>query len=613
MKRKLTVLLLVLAALLALVCCALAENDPIKVTIEFPDNPKSAFMGAGEARVTITVKNISDRALPGPVTLYNPSGKLEESFGSPVLEVGASTAWEGVWTISDTMLDEGKLTFALHYSVYLEDGSVDAKSVAFKKTIRRVAAEPSVEVTRTITPTMAAEGQKVTVTYEIANTGEVPVENVTITEHASMNLQPASIGTIEPGAKGSYDFTVIMTKSDLISAATVAYTGNGVPYSQQSEPAAIRYGEVNLTASVSADRKGGVIGTQATLTVTLNNKGKTDYEHVTISDPVKGDLFSDLTVKAGEKLTQTLTVDIDETRNYQFYVSGRDTEGVQVDLATEPVTVTAISPDDVVDMTVELTADRDSVREFPGIVYFTVKITNNSAAELTDVVLTTSGADFSKRLTVIPSILPGETRTYTRDLNVSMRGTYQFQARALDQIGESHEFKSNTVFIEQAMAEPSPTSRVIQQPKEPTPVPRPTEPQRSSFGRKEVQAAAGLTPMQIAGIVLLIPAAAGLVLLIIGIIARARKAAAHRAALDHLQVRSIRDYESESDSADTEEDEEEDIHSPPEHDPEFEQAVEAAARRRRGRIEEKPQAETGEPTWNPQRLQGDNAEKKTDE
>ena len=528
MKRKLTVLLLVLAALLALVCCALAENDPIKVTIEFPDNPKSAFMGAGDARVTITVKNISDRALPGPVTLYNPSGKLEESFGSPVLEVGASTAWEGVWTISDAMLDEGKLTFALHYSVYLENGSVDAKSVAFKKTIRRVAAEPSVEVTRTITPTMAAEGQKVTVTYEIANTGEVPVENVTITEHASMNLQPVSIGTIEPGAKGSYDFTVIMTKSDLISAATVAYTGNGVPYNQQSEPAAIRYGEVNLTASVSADRKGGVIGTQATLTVTLNNKGKTDYEHVTISDPVKGDLFSDLTVKAGEKLTQTLTVDIDETRNYQFYVSAEGTE-VVIDVV-----------------------DRDSVREFPGIVYFTVKITNNSAAELTDVVLTTSGADFSKRLTVIPSILPGETRTYTRDLNVSMPGTYQFQARASDQIGESHEFKSNTVFIEQAVAEPSPTSR-------------------------------------------------------------ARKAAAHRAALDHLQVRSIRDYESESDSEDAEEDDEEDVHNPPEHDPDFEQAVEAAARRRRGRIEEKPRAEGEEPAWNPQRLRDDNAEKKTDE
>ena len=90
MKRKLWVLLFVLAALLTLVCCALAENDPIKVTIEFPDNPKSAFMGAGEARVTITVKNTGDRALPGPVTLYNPAGKLEEGFGSPVLEVGAS-------------------------------------------------------------------------------------------------------------------------------------------------------------------------------------------------------------------------------------------------------------------------------------------------------------------------------------------------------------------------------------------------------------------------------------------------------------------------------------------------------------------------------------------
>ena len=606
MKRKLTVLLLVLAALLAIVCCAQAEKDPIKVDLKFPNNPKAAFEGAGEVSVTLTVTNISDRALPGPVTLYSPSQKMEESFGSPVLEVGASKAWEGTWTITEEMLDEGVLKFALHYSVYLDDGTVKPKDVAFKKTIRRVDPEPSIEITRAITPTVAAQGQTIAVTYEIANTGEVPVESVTITEHASMGLQPASIGAVAPGEKVSHTFNVTMQKSDMISAGTVSYRGNGTPYTQQSEPAPIRYGEVNLSVSVSADKKGGVTGSQANLTITLNNKGKTDYEHVTISDPVKGDLFTDLTVKAGAKESRTLTVDIDETRNYQFYISGRDTDGVQVDLSTNQLTVTAISPDDVIDMTVELTADRDSVYQFPGTVIFTVKVTNNSAAQLTDVALLTSGANFSERLTIFPSILPGETRTYTRDLNVSMEGDYQFMARALDQIGETHEFKSNTLTIGQASATPAPTSRVIQQPKEPTPIPRPTEPTRESFNRGKNQSGSlgGLSALQIAGIVLLIPALIGLILLIIGIAARAKKAADHRAALDHLQVRTIRDYETESDSPEAEEPPEQPAQPAPQADDDFEKAVEAAARRRRNRQDPKPDA--AEPTWDPQRLRDQN-------
>ncbi|MBR5345837.1 MAG: hypothetical protein IK127_08460 [Clostridia bacterium] len=612
MKRKLTVLLLILAALLALICCAYAEEDPIKVKLEFPDNPKSAFDGAGEVRVTITVKNISDRALPGPVTLYDPSSKPVESFGAPVLEVGASKAWEGTWMVTEEMLDEGKLAFVLHYFYYLEDGTVDEKSVAYRKPIRRVDAEPSVEMSRTITPTMAAQGQKITVTYEIANTGEVPVENVTITEHASMNLQAASVGTIQPGEKASHTFTVTMDKSDMLSGATVSYTGNGLTYSHQSEIASIRYGEVNLTAAISADKKGGVMGTQATLTITLTNKGKTDYEHITISDPVQGDLFSDLTVKAGQKETQTLTVDIDETRNYQFYVSGRDTEGVQVDMATNQLTITAISPDDVVDLELEITADRDSVQEFPGIVVFTAKVTNNSAAELTDVSLYTSGANFSERLTVFPSILPGETRTYTRDLNVSMVGDYQFMVKAVDQIGEAHEFKSNILSIKQASATPAPTSRVIQQPKEPTPIPRPTEPLRESFNRGKSQSGtgSGLSTLQIAGIVLLVPALIGLILLIIGIIARAKKAADHRAALDHLQVRSIRDYEAETDQPEYPQQPEPVPEQPvPQPDDDFEKAVEAAARRRRNRQE--PVQTSDESTWIPERLKNGSPDNST--
>ena len=121
MNRKRLFLALALGIALVLLCVSAAlADDPIKVSMELSNNK---FSAPKTVTVNITVTNVGDGDLPGPVTLYYPSGKKIEEFGSPTLSVGASKTWKGQWTVTQEELDAGKVVFAVRYSVY--DGPLD--------------------------------------------------------------------------------------------------------------------------------------------------------------------------------------------------------------------------------------------------------------------------------------------------------------------------------------------------------------------------------------------------------------------------------------------------------------------------------------------------------
>ena len=54
-------------------------------------------------------------------------------------------------------------------------------------------------------------------------------------------------------------------------------------------------------------------------------------------------------------------------------------------VVTEPLTVTAVAPEDALTLTVTATADRTEVFEQPGLVRFTLEIANTSQVDATDV------------------------------------------------------------------------------------------------------------------------------------------------------------------------------------------------------------------------------------
>ena len=108
MKRKQLFFALILGLCLALFCaCAALAEDPLKVSMGLETNQ---FSEPKEITISISVSNVGESDMPGPVTLYYPSGKQVDEFGSPTLAVGVSKNWSGTWNVTSQELEAGKLT-----------------------------------------------------------------------------------------------------------------------------------------------------------------------------------------------------------------------------------------------------------------------------------------------------------------------------------------------------------------------------------------------------------------------------------------------------------------------------------------------------------------------
>lgn len=528
-KRLIVCLMTVLLTLGLFACAQAAETDNLKLAMELSSYE---FAVPGEVTVTIEVTNTGESEMPSPITLYYPDGQQVEEFGAPTLAAGSSKRWSGVWNVTQDELNNGKVIFKIRYSVINDSGEMMNKELNFSRSIAYAGAVTAVEVNRIITPTTAGEGQKVTVTYDVVNTGNVDITDISIKENSSISTRRGTIQSVPAGEKGSYSFTTTMKKKDLTSEATITYKAGGKTNTVKKDKATIKYGEINLSAALASDKKGGAPGETVTLTLTLKNTGKVDFQNVTVSDTTLGEVFSGLSVPAGQTVTQQREVTMEGAADYQFTVAGTDTEGNAVETATDRVSLTAIDPSQRVTLEVSASADRDTIYQLPGIVKFVVRVTNTGAAEAKDVTVSASGVT----LATFPSILAGETRELTRDVSVSMAGQYRFDAAVKNQLDETEVFNSNIIPIAYAQPTAVPTEAPIITP----PLPQ----------YEEIPTADGL-PEYVGSIqqvlrvlywVFMVLAIISLALLAVGVARRIQANVASSKAQDHLERSGSRNY-----------------------------------------------------------------------
>ena len=542
MNRKRLFLALALGIALVLLCvsAALAE-DPIKVSMELS---KYKFSGPETITVSITVTNIGDGDMPAPVKLYYPSGKQIEEFGAPTLSVGGSKRWTGDWKVTQDQLDAGKVAFKISYAYYEETADGEAKLVKkgknFSKKITFTGADPEVSVTRSITPTTAQKGQEVSVVYEIANTGSVDVTSVNIKENASISSKSGTIDSIAAGATGTYTFTAVMGSKDLTSSATVSYKAGGKTFNTKVESATVKYGEVNLTASLKADKKGGAPGDTVKLTLTLKNSGNLDFTNITVTDAELGTVFSGETLKAGETRNLEKELTITTTQELQFTVTADETTGKGVETATGRVKIIGMDPTQQIVLSLDASADREMVYKIPGTVRFTITVHNDSAVEVKNI--TVKAIDTT--LYTIESIPAGGDFTFVRDADANIpedtgKGTFQFTATCRDQLDQTLTFTSNPVVITYAEPTPVPTEAPLVTPPAPQAEPLPTDqPEPEWLGQAE--SIADIAKWVLAGI-----AGVLLLLLLIGAVRRGKSRSESKKAMDHLEGAVYRDYSAE--------------------------------------------------------------------
>ena len=536
MIRKRLLLALVLGIALVLLCASAAlADDPMKVSMELSTNK---FSAPKSITVSITVTNVGDVDMPGPVTLYYPSGKKVEEFGSPTLAVGASKNWSGEWTVTQKELEAGKITFKIKYSVYSDEvdengeNTLVNKTKNFSKKIQYTGADPELEIERTIMPQTAQKGQEVSVTYEITNVGPVDVSGITIKENTTISTKSGTIDSIAAGETGKYTFTAVMGTKDLTSNATISYKAGGKTFTSKVDSATVKYGEVKLSATLTADKKGGAPGDTVKLTLKLKNSGTTDFTNVTATDAALGTVFSNEKVPAGETLALEKELTITETQDIQFTVKGEDGTGKEVETATGRISVIATDPTQQIVLNLEASADRDKVYKLPGTVRFSFVLHNDSAVEVKNVTVKA----VETPLYSVESIPAGESVSFIRDTEVSMAGSYQFTASCKDVLGQTLNFNSNAIPIAYAEPTPVPTEAPLVTPPAPATEPLPTD-QPEPEWLDQAEGVAGIAKWILAGVGGLL-----LLLLLIGAVRRGKSRSDSKKAMDHLEGATYRDY-----------------------------------------------------------------------
>ena len=539
-KRVLLMLCALILALTATASFACAEEDPVSCAIEL--SPEF-LVGPGEVSVTITISNVTDGDLQDPVVLFSPQAEIISDFGnggSATLKAGESKTWTGTYSVNERELDQGYIQYFAKYTVYQESGQATPRSQSIRATVSRMEAQVAIDVERTITPSAAREGQEVQVKYAITNAGTVALENVTITENEDINSKAQTIPKLDPGAKAELTYKATMGKKDLTSSATVTYQGEGSSKKETYtvEEKTIPYAQTNLAATLSSSAKGVVAGGSLTLSLELKNKGSADLSDIRVTDAILGDVFTNQQVKAGETITLEKEVTLTESCEYQFTINAIDSTGTEVSTASNALPVTAMNPEDALNLTLTAVPDRTEVYDDPAGVRFTLTITNDSRVDATDVKISHGYVD----LYTFETIKAGESRTMSRDTVLSTSGKFQFTATAKDPLENESSFVSNEMQI--AVYEPTPV------PATPTPPPVPTaEPTfvpatwapiyHESIGTvpKAIQSVL-LPALIVAGVLLL----ASLVLLAIAAKKRNDSKKASEAAYDHLERTRRRDY-----------------------------------------------------------------------
>lgn len=540
MKRKWLVTAILAATLCLLAGGALAATDPIVCDMEISPTKLS---GPGKVNVTITISNSGSTDMKDPVVLYSPKGQKVEDFGDNgayLLKAGESKTWTGTWDVNQLTLENGSILFYTKYTLYSESGKADPKSTPIRAPIEYQAGDSDIEIRRTISPGSARSGQDVAIKYDIVNSGTVSLVNITIQENKDINAKAQSIQELKPGETAQVKFQVTMGKKDLTSSATVSYqtSDSKTVSTKEIEAQTITYGEPAMNANLTSSAKGVAINGTVTLTLDLSNKGTVDYSNLTVKDPTLGEVFTNQSLAQGGSLKLEKEVTLTETTEYQFTITAIDNTGTQVSLSTDPLTVTAMDPNKTLHLEVVTTPDRTEVFEQPGLVRFSIAVTNDSEVNAENVDIMHGGT----KIYTFAEILPGETRTLTRDAALSMEGKYQFSAATTDQAENSLTFPGNEIQI--AFSVPTPA------PETPTPAPDPTDiPPFIAETMPSIQdSSIAPVPKMVQNILLPILIICGVVLIgsaILLIIATKRRSdqkKASEAAYDHLERTKRRDY-----------------------------------------------------------------------
>ena len=162
---------------LLLSCAALAAADADPIRVSSLSEPQSVI-SEQEVNITIKIYNSSQTDMEEEIILYNPGGISVAKYAG--LKAESSVTYTGTWPVTQEQIDAGKIKYYIKYTVTTENGKQETNHT-IPVTIQAETAVPQLTATYSVSPAAAREGQTVTLSYTLANTGNIELRNISIT------------------------------------------------------------------------------------------------------------------------------------------------------------------------------------------------------------------------------------------------------------------------------------------------------------------------------------------------------------------------------------------------------------------------------------------------
>lgn len=532
--RKYAALLLSILAVMLLFAlpASAAESISFSLSVE-----PASLTEPGPVTVSVRVANTGDADLTEPVSLQDPDGQIVTAFGDggqALIKQGEYVTAQQTYNVTREQLSDGKLTYTLSYNQVDENGNVVVQTLAKSAEIAYTGTHVDLTVNRTIDPEVVRRDKTVNVQYELYNAGNVEIKNIRVRENSSVSGTSQTIASLAPGERKTIQFTATMGGSDMTSAGRVTYTAGEDTQTISLPDVTIPRANPGLELGdiLTADQTAITNGETVTLTLTIKNNGNITYSNITVTDAKYGELFTNLTLGAGETLVKEKQFTLSESTAFKYTITLPDNTGTTSTVTSNEVKVSVYDPAQVLMLNLMAEADTPTIASSPADVAFTLTLTNNSSFEAKNVQLKHG----STEIYTVESLKPGETTSITRMFTVSQAGKFRFTASAKDPLDNTVSFDSNEIVLTYAapvitatlapIVTPAPLVTVTAAPIE---VLEPATVQTNQLLRYAAIALAALFAVTFA-------------LFIVSTVMRAKRRSVSRSAYDHMDLADKRDY-----------------------------------------------------------------------
>jgi len=459
---------LVMAVLMLAVCCvASADADPIRVSSL--SEPQSVI-SEQDVSITIKVYNSSQTDMQEEITLFNPDGISVEKYSG--LKGEQSVTYTGKWHVTKDQIEAGKIKYYIQYTVDTGNGPTKTTRT-IPVTIQTEEAAPQLTATYSVSPVSAREGQEVTLSYTLSNTGNVELRNIVV-ENEGVSKEKVTAPSLSVGEKVTLTDTFTMGKKELVSKPSVSYQAaeskKTLTISDMARKT-ITVAEDGLEISLSVKNADKVYpGDAAALTVEMKNTGSGTYSGlaVKLSDGTVVD--SGVELKPGASYKKEVAFTVKQDTAVTASASGTDANGEAVGVVSGEVNIKTQDASRALILDIKADAEKDVIYSEPAVVRFGVVVSNIGQTDATTLTIEQAGTPVAK----IASLPAGESRTVVFDLETSIAGKFQFVVKGKDADGKERSYESNILQIVYHAPTPAPTAVPTPTPVPPTPTPVPT-------------------------------------------------------------------------------------------------------------------------------------------